>query len=221
MPRVPIFPLNSVLFPGVAAPLHIFEERYRQLIHDLLAIPRPADRVFGVVAIREGYEVGSTSVQSAHRVGTLVQLTSTTPDDDGGYDVEVTGRQRFRTMTTHEDGPYLTADVDLLEDTDETDGGAAAARVLSTFERYRRELSALRGGPVLTSNLPRDPGYLSWTLASTCLLALDERQRLLEADSPAERLRMLDRLLRAEIRAIRAIPSLPATEVARTRWSPN
>ena len=69
--------------------------------------------------------------------------------------------------------------------------------------------------------MPRDPEYLSYSLAATCLLNLQERQDLLEADSTYERLIMLRHALKEEMRAMRAIPSLPATEVARTLWSPN
>ena len=79
----------------------------------------------------------------------------------------------------------------------------------------------MRGGDVLDGDLPRDPEYLSYSLAATCLLTLAERQALLEADTPLERLVMLRHALREEMRAMRAIPSLPATEVARTSWSPN
>ena len=77
------------------------------------------------------------------------------------------------------------------------------------------------GDDVLEGELPRDPAYLSYTLAATCLLTLQERQALLEAASPLERLIMLRHALVEEMRAMRAIPSLPATEVARTSWSPN
>ncbi len=69
--------------------------------------------------------------------------------------------------------------------------------------------------------MPADPAYLSYALASTCLLTLPQRQALLEADSAVTRLGMLRRTLHEEMRAMRALPSLPATEVARTRWSPN
>ncbi len=90
-----------------------------------------------------------------------------------------------------------------------------------TFEEYRRRLSEMRGGEVLDGDLPRDPELLSYSLAATCLLTLAERQELLEADTSLERLVMLRHALREEMRAMRAIPSLPATEVARTSWSPN
>ena len=66
---------------------------------------------------------------------------------------------------------------------------------------------------MLDGDLPRDPEYLSYSLAATCLLTLAERQELLEASTSLERLVMLRLALREEMRAMRAIPSLPATEV--------
>jgi hypothetical protein len=74
---------------------------------------------------------------------------------------------------------------------------------------------------VLAGEMPSDPAYLSYALASTCLLTLPQRQALLEAETAHQRLGMLRRTLHEEMRAMRALPSLPATEVARTRWSPN
>ncbi len=218
---MPLFPLNAVVFPGVVTPLHIFEERYRSLIRELLGIESVFDRVFGMLAIREGYEVGEHGMQSAHRIGTLVQLTEVDAYDDGRYDIEVIGRQRLHVIESDNSGPFLRGEVELLPDTDEPDAVAEAEAALSTFETYRDQLSELRGGPVLTGNLPSDPAYLSYALASTCLLTLPQRQALLEADSAQLRLGMLRRTLHEEMRAMRALPSLPATEVARTRWSPN
>lgn len=224
MSEVPLFPLNAVLFPGVATSLHIFEERYRDLVTDLQAIADPKERLFTVVAIREGYEVGDRAVQSLHRVGTLVQLTEVTPLPEGRFDIEITGRQRAVLHDVDTTDSYLRAEVDPIpEPSGAADPAAeeAAARALDVFERYRLDLSELRGGPVLAGPMPTDPTYLSYSLAATCLLTTAERQRLLEAPSTVDRLLMLEDTLHAELRAMRAIPSLPATEVARTRWSPN
>jgi Lon protease-like protein len=226
VPTVPVFPLNAVLFPGVVTPLHIFEDRYRALMRDLLAVPDPADRTFAVVAIREGYEVGDPDnrrgVQSLHRVGTLVPLTEVERYDDGRFDIEVTGRQRIVLDDVDPSGEYLRARGDLVDDESDTeDATDEAALALETFEEYRDTLSALRGGPVLAGPMPSDPAYLSYTLAATCLLSQNERQDLLEAPDALTRLRMLRHSLREEMRSMRALPSLPATEVARTRWSPN
>jgi Lon protease-like protein len=219
--QVPLFPLNAVVFPGVVTPLHIFEERYRLLVRELAGIESVFDRVFGILAIREGYEVGDHGMQSAHRVGTLVQLTEVDAYDDGRFDIEVIGRQRLRVLESDNSGPFLRGEVELLPDADEPEAVTEAEVALATFETYRQQLSELRGGPVLAGELPSDPAYLSYALASTCLLTLPQRQALLEADSAQLRLGMLRRTLHEEMRAMRALPSLPATEVARTRWSPN
>jgi len=234
--HLPMFPLNTVLFPGVTIPLHVFEDRYRALVHHLLTIPDKAERVFGIVAIREGYEVGVHGAQSVHTVGCLAQMTMVDPQPDGRFDIEVVGRQRLRLHSMDPSGPYLVGEVELLDDDEaeddaETDAGAGAGagaapdqeaeRTLLTFEAYRKQLSDLRGGDVLDGDFPRDPTYLSYSLAATCLLTLRERQALLETDSAHERLAMLRLSLREEMRAMRAVPSLPATEVARTAWSPN
>jgi Lon protease-like protein len=224
--QLPIFPLNTVVFPGVSIPLHVFEDRYRALVHHLLTISDKSMRLFGIVAIREGYEVGQphlSMVQSLHRVGCVVQMTSVEPDEGGRFDIEVVGRKRLRLHEMDTSGSYLVGDVEML--TERTPKGTStaheAARTLATFEEYRRRLSVMRGGDVLDGAMPRDPEYLSYSLAATCLLTLQERQSLLEAETSLDRLVMLRHALFEEMRAMRAIPSLPATEVARTGWSPN
>jgi uncharacterized protein len=220
--QLPIFPLSTVVFPGVTVPLHVFEDRYRALVHHLLTIPDKSLRLFGIVAIREGYEVGSHGVQSVHRVGCIVQMVSVEPYPDGRFDIEVVGRRRLRLDGLDTSGTYLVGDVVTLESGKPGNQATVeAARTLGTFEEYRRRLSDLRGGEVLDGALPRDPEYLSYSLAATCLLTLQERQALLEADTALDRLVMLRHALHEEMRAMAAIPSLPATEVARTSWSPN
>ena len=90
----------------------------------------------------------------------------------------------------------------------------------ATFSAYRAALAEIRADPY-SGALPRDPSYLSWTLAACAPLPMAERQSLLEAEDTGERLVLVTDLLRSELRAMNVIPSLPATEVARTRWSPN
>src|SRR5689334_25141978 len=113
-------------------------------MRDLLAIEDPADRVFVVVAIREGYEVGEHGMQSMHRTGTLVQLTETERYDDGRFDIEVTGRQRVVVNTVEGSGEYLRAECDLVVDElGDTDPETVeeADRTLAGFEAYREQLS--------------------------------------------------------------------------------
>jgi Lon protease-like protein len=144
------------------------------------------------------------------------------PHPDGRFDIEVLGRQRLRLNGMDTSGRYLVGDVDLLSEGKPTPLDVEEAeRALGAFESYRGRLSEMRGDDVLDGDLPRDPEYLSYSLAATCLLTLRERQELLETDTARERLILLRHSLREEMRAMRAIPSLPATEVARTSWSPN
>lgn len=224
--ELPLFPLNTVLFPGMTMQLHVFEDRYRALVHHLLTVPDRSQRLFGVVAIREGYEVGSHGAQSVHRVGCVAQMTSVSPAEDGTFDIEIVGRERFHLQSLDASGPYLVGQVETAADTSDPaarPGGPTteAMRARETFTTYRQRLSELRGADVLDVDLPQDPVYLSYTLAATCLLTVRERQALLETGSADERLVMLRNAMREEMRAIRAIPSLPATEVSRTSWSPN
>ena len=220
---LPIFPLNTVAFPGMTVPLHIFEERYRAMVQHLLTIPDPADRLFGVVAIREGYEVGGHEARSMYRTGCVVQLGTVEEYDDGRFDIAAVGRHRMRVVATDSDGPYLRAEVEDLDEDGKphVETAREAAHALATFAEYRDTVSALRGGDVMTGSLPRDPELLSYSLASTCSLTLRERQQLLESPTTLERLGLLRRLMRDELRAMSAVPSLPATEVARSGWSPN
>src|SRR3954470_18590594 len=203
--QLPIFPLNTVMFPGVTVPLHVFEDRYRALVHHLLAISDKSMRLFGIVAIREGYEVGRHGVQSVHRVGCVVQLSSVNPYGDGRFDIEVVGRQRMRLAGLDASGSFLVGDVDTLSERTAKGSDLAheAGRTFHIFQEYRRRLSDLRGTEVLDGELPKDPEYLSYSLAATCLLTLQERQSMLEADTPLERLMMLRHALREEMRAMR------------------
>ncbi|WP_228942889.1 LON peptidase substrate-binding domain-containing protein [Nocardioides sp. Leaf374] len=217
---LPMFPLNSVLFPGVSVPLTVFEDRYRALVHHLLRVPDPAERVFASVAIREGYEVGDHGAQSLYRVGVRLQLTEVEAHPDGTFDVVAVGLDRIGLDRLESGETFPVGHVHALpEGTDPVDEGVLE-RARATFSAYRAALSDIRTDPY-SGSLPRDPSYLSWTLAACAPLPMPERQALLEAEDAASRLVMVTDLLRSELRAMNVIPSLPATEVARTRWSPN
>jgi Lon protease-like protein len=215
-----MFPLNTVLFPGLTVPLHIFEDRYRALVQHLLREDDPAERVFGSVAIREGYEVGSHGAQSLYRVGCRLQLTEVEAREDGSFDIEAVGRDRIVVEELQTGGEFPAGQVHDLVDGAVDVPTELLDRARATFTAYRAAVTDLRGDP-FSGTLPRDPSYLSWTLAALSPLPMAERQSLLEADDPGTRLAMVTELLRDELRAINVIPSLPATEVARTAWSPN
>ncbi len=217
---LPMFPLNVVLFPGVSVPLHVFEDRYRALVHHLLRVPDPTDRVFGSVAIREGYEVGDHGAQSLYRVGCRVRMTDVQPHPDGTFDLVAVGLERIELERLDGSGPFPRGVVHDRPEAGPPVPAELVERARAMFTAYRVALSEIRGDPY-PAELPRDPTYLSWTLSALAPLPLPDRQALLEAEDPSERLILVTDLLRTELRAMNVIPSLPATEVARTRWSPN
>ena len=109
---LPLFPLGAVLYPGMLLPLHIFEERYRQLVRDLLDGPEP--RRFGVIAIRKGRETGIDGVHSLYEIGCTATLRRVDQRDDGRFNIVTVGSQRFRLRGLDETRPYLQGEVDML-----------------------------------------------------------------------------------------------------------
>jgi uncharacterized protein len=218
--QLPMFPLGTVVFPGLTVPLHVFEDRYRALVHHLLRVEDPAERVFGTVAIREGYEVGDHGNQSLYRVGCRLQLTEVEAHDDGSFEIEAVARDRISLGGLEVTGSFPLGLVEEVPDPEGPVPEELLHRARATFTAYRATLSKFRGDPY-SGTLPRDPGYLSWTLAALAPLPLSDRQSLLEAGDAEERLTLVVEMLREELRAMNVIPSLPATDVARTAWSPN
>jgi len=225
--RLPVFPLGTVLFPGLVLPLHIFEERYRALVRHLVALPEGAPREFGVVAIRAGWEVapagrpgrfGLTAGEvTLHEVGCTAELRQVTELADGGFDIVTVGRRRFRLAEVdHSAEPYLTAEVEWLPEPGGPDETAdlLAARVISVFRQY---LGLIRPDQQeISEQLPEDPTVLSHLVAATAALTVDDRQRLLAIDDTAARLRAALRLLNREtalLRQVRAVP-VPLSELA-------
>jgi Lon protease-like protein len=117
---IPLFPLSTPLFPGVVLPLQIFEPRYRRLVHDLVALPEGSDRrFFGVVGIRQGWEVERIApAEALYDIGCTARLQVVRPESDGGFQVVTVGGDRFRLLRVivGEDPPYLQAEVDWLAD---------------------------------------------------------------------------------------------------------
>src|SRR5580698_7805870 len=140
---LPLFPLSTVLYPGLPLPLHIFEERYRQLVRDLLAGPEPP--VFGVVAIREGRETGIDGVSSLYPVGCTAVLRQVQRYPDGRYDITTSGARRFRLLELNESRLYLQGEVEMLPDEtgDEAAAQTEADIVRAAFGGYLRALSSL------------------------------------------------------------------------------
>lgn len=214
--RLPLFPLGLVLLPGQLLPLHVFEERYRVLVRDLLELPEE-HRHFGVVAIREGREVGADGVTALHEIGCAALLRRVEPYEDGRVDVVSTGAQRFRLTGLDSSGAYLVGEVEWLP---EDMGPAAEAPLLDTavrtaFVDYLTALGQARGAQVEVPDLPDSSLVLSYLVAATMLLDLDDRQALLAEPDGASRLRRELTVLRREGTLLRVLTAAPSPELAR------
>jgi uncharacterized protein len=117
---IPLFPLGTPLFPGIVLPLQIFEPRYRRLMRDLLARPESEDRrFFGVVAIRQGWEVERVApAEALYDIGCTARVQAVRPQADGGFRIVTVGGQRFRLhdVVVADDPPYLQGEVEWLTD---------------------------------------------------------------------------------------------------------
>jgi Lon protease-like protein len=222
---LPLFPLSTVLFPGMRLPLHIFEERYQTLVADLLAGPEP--RRFGVIAIRAGREVGADSVAALHEVGCVAVVRQAAPTAEGRYDLLTVGTDRFRLVDVDRSRPYLRGEIELLPDDRATEPGAAEAaagtvrQVQAGFRAYLNALADQGGGVISIADLPDEPGLLSYVIGAAMIIDLPERQSLLAAPDAMARLRLERSLLVREIAILRATTTRPAPDYAHEQFSPN
>ncbi|TWP50293.1 peptidase [Lentzea tibetensis] len=214
---LPLFPLGTVLLPGASLPLHIFEPRYRQLTVDLMS-GTLSGRRFGVVCIKQGWEVGLDNVDSMHDIGCSAVLLEARRLDDGRYDIVARGERRFRVLDVDSSSaPYLIGKVEWLEDEPVPEAALEVVPLLVDGARgaHRRYCSAA-WKPEDWSEPDADTplGDLSYVIAADCLLPVEDRQRLLEESSPARRLRLVRKMLGREtgiLGALRAVP-VPLTE---------
>jgi len=191
--ELPLFPLQTVLYPGLPIPLHVFEDRYRRMFKRVL----DGERRFGVVAIVKGQEVGPAA--SYHPVGCLAEVAEVRRHADGRLDVVARGLSRFRIDGVVQAAPYIVAEVSELP---ETTGEAAEQRSVKAgrlFTRYVAALLQMTGGQVEAIDIPEDPVAASYLVAAGLQVDLADKQRLLTIPSAAERLAAEATLLRREL----------------------
>lgn len=196
--QLPLFPLGTVLFPGGTLNLHIFEDRYRQMIGRCLDQHSP----FGVVLIREGDEVieGRTVARpvAPYTIGTVAQISANVRLEDGRYLLTATGQQRFRIKAITQPAPYLIATVDLLTDAEDPAAEPIAAELRAAYERYWQAMHLATGVPLEAEELSGNPMEMSYQLADRIQIEPARKQQWLEADV-ASRLAAIAAELRAEL----------------------
>jgi Lon protease-like protein len=191
---LPLFPLHTVLFPGGALPLHIFEPRYRLMVSRCLEAEAP----FGVVLISKGRESKGREVgdpATPYSVGTLARIVHHERLDDGRMNLVCVGGERFRILELRHDQPYLSALVEPLAELPEETPLELAEQVRAALDRFRANLADRPG-----LRLPGDPTALSFALAGAIPLPHDQAQALLAETSTSARLRALLEILEREAR---------------------
>ena len=236
--KLPIFPLNTVLFPGAPIQLHIFEERYRLMIGRCLEQSLP----FGVVLIRTGGEISADDpwvrrkIEEAgggaaelnalrnqlggeavpHVVGTTAQINvgESMRLDDGRYYLVAQGQRRFRIQYLVQRQPYLIASVALLPEEGAPASSEAGEQLRVLYARYWQLASLATGAAQPADQPPAEPVELSFWMAQRLQVASAEKQRWLEAELTA-RLRAMSAALRAEL------AMLPSAKPGQRERGPN
>jgi len=218
---MPLFPLGTVLYPGLVLPLHIFEERYRQLVGDLLAGPEPQE--FGVIAIRKGRETGVDGVSALHQIGCAAALRQVARHDDGTFDVVAVGTRRFRLLGLDHSRAYLQGEIEpLAEETGDEGAAALAVRAVQrSFRDYLDVLATQGAARIDVPDLPDEPLLLSYLVAASMIVDLSDRQVLLAEPDAAGRLAAERALLARETRILRRLTSAPATDLRSSPYNPN
>jgi Lon protease-like protein len=194
---LPLFPLHVVLFPDMPLSLHIFEPRYREMILRCREQKSP----FGIVLLESGSETGART--QANAIGTTARISQYEELPDGRMNILVFGETRFQVTQTSEHQPYLSAQVEpFWEEASEVETVQPAAETTGDlFRTYLRALFAMSGRSLSTLQLPQDPEYLSYAVASVLQVPLFEKQALLTMTSTAERLEREVEILREELEA--------------------
>ncbi|MBC8143868.1 MAG: LON peptidase substrate-binding domain-containing protein [Armatimonadetes bacterium] len=210
--ELPLFPLDVVLFPGMKMSLHIFEERYKEMVERCLA----GSRLFGIVLLRGDAPAKSPRKVKTHRVGCYARIAHVERLAGGEFNLEIEGVERFRVIEQHEVEAYRTGIVEPMDD--RAPVGATEEVVQDLCEEVQtlleefltRQLAAL-GQHIVEFDFPQNPAVLS--LITACILPIGnpDKQSLLEGTDTAARLQterdVLERAIARMKRGMTARPS--------------
>jgi Lon protease-like protein len=204
--RIPLFPLDVVLFPGMTLPLHIFEPRYREMTKMCL----DSDLPFGVILAHDARLPGEAAPAN---VGTFAHIVDYARLPDGRYNLLTKGADRFEIVEFVGGGPYLQGKVRALRDLEEPgDLGALASAATEALQVYLRIVFAQVGSEDFQIEIPDDPGELSY-LIGMCLTCEDcEKQDILEMRSLSQRLARGAEVLHTEAAALQSEARLEDTQ---------
>jgi len=194
--RIPLFPLNAVLFPHAQTQLYVFEERYREMVRYCIE----TGQTFGFVLIRDGNEVGD--VAEPYLVGTEAKLVQVHTHEDGSMNIRVEGTKRFRIRRFEEGTSYPVGFVESLSEVEDQNPNrldALAARAKECVREFIQMQFKRLDVTVSRVRMPEDPEQLSFVIAN--LLPIDNlaKQGLLQITDTSERLAELLPLLEEHV----------------------
>jgi uncharacterized protein len=196
--EIPLFPLNTVLFPGMPLSLHIFEERYKQMINYCIDERQP----FGVVLIQEGQEVGGEAVP--HNIGCTAQITRVQSLAQGRMNIVAVGHERFRIIAMKADKPYLVGVAErlpLLSVSPMTD----VTRLRRLVVRYLHILKEIGQIQIDTQQLPDDALTMAYLSAVLLQTPSTQKQALLAADDLDQMIAALCETYQREVVLLKAM----------------
>ena len=187
--RLPVFPLGTVLLPYGLLPLHIFEQRYRALMADLLEVGESQPPEMGVVLIERGQEVGGGDERSG--IGTVARILESEKLPDGRWLVVAGGTRRFSVSRWLPDDPYPMAEVEELPAELWDDGLTELLRSAEQEVRRALSLASELGEAAAQLELSDDRSVAAWQLCNAIPVGTFDRQKLLGADTLRQRLELL------------------------------
>lgn len=222
MDELPVMPLNTVLFPGMVLPLHIYEQRYRQLISWCQAEHQPFGVAFARAAGEEDTQPSPSTVGTAAIVARVDRL------EDGRLNILAVGRERFRIRSVLREQPYLVCQSHEypLVSSEQKDVEAISARLHGLLGSYMKFLPKVLGVSIHIDQLPVRGEALAWVAAATLQVDIEVRQRFLEQESLRDLLRQELSLLTVEHRLLQFIVDTQEAQDATDltpfwHWSPN
>jgi Lon protease-like protein len=205
--ELPLFPLNTVLFPGMPLHLHIFEERYKKMIKLCLERSFP----FGVVLIERGSEALGPLAEP-HVIGCTARIIEMQPLAEDRMNIIALGQERFRTiLLDRQKAPYLNGIIEPfpLQDADQDAVRKASDRLKPWLQKYLQVLATVGGVELETLQIPDDPQTLAYLAAIALQVPNHEKQEFLATETTTQLLSCLLDVYQREVAILRAIKENP------------
>jgi uncharacterized protein len=209
---LPLFPLNTVLFPYMYLPMHIFEERYKLMINNCLL----GNRGFGVLLVDDGEDGRG---MRPYDIGTVGRITDINRLSDGRFNLILQGVRRFRVLEYDTTRPYLSGKVELLDDEEQMTAPGLVSAVSRMFGDYLNTLLNITGQDSRDIALPNDAAILSYLVADGLQIEWTAKQGLLEMASAQQRLDVEATILQKEVVLLKRLKTIPKRLVDHERDS--